>query len=1113
MQLSPEEPSPAHRASPSVMHRPSPEPQSVPVFAPPPGSRSRAMSRDRPQPLFNLGALTRRIAGPDPARVSPPANRDQAAVHRRPAAINIEPARQRPEFDEALVRPPASRRAASTGAIGTPSHSRSHSTVRWEPGMPLPPPPPGPPPQASSRSQSLSRTPDPVLSPPTRRPLAISTLGPVPPTPAGWVDEDLALRGRSPHRGLQIDTSAAVVATPPPNEGTSNTSGGHSSTHSGGNSAGLSRAPAVRGEPRSIRERRSESRTGRKPAVEEPSKSAWQEAVTPSDITVPPMTVLGRRPTITRSTPRSAQSYHGVDTPSSTRTAGQSTPTLNSLATESRGSTPRPASSSNRVEAPTPPFSPDNYQPSYPNHYAAIPPRSLPTPPPQNRRSESVTRGISSVLQKSQNDNEACPISPNRAKAVTPVASPISEFILEAVERHQRFAKQEELADTDEERVRLFAEYIVSESRLRRDRYASAISAMGSEILELTRDLFRPYSRAEKEQMATASRRRASNESDVRPDRNGKLPVLQTDSPQPPSRPSSATGIRSMSPPRDSPYHNSNGYKPSLSPIASMAASDAPDESSSRGRPSIRWWELGQTGPSSPTSKLERSKRESKYMGVPREARESLQWDTRTNPSSSEPTVAGPSSWSSYGPNEYPPEKTGWHDDLTSPPLGKTPTSAGFRPYSPIPPATPNPEHLDVSRLVTLPPPYPRHHPAVNNNHPNLTDIRNAVRALSDFAEVEATRDRFLATSKQMQETASNAGAQRKKELRTKIQREIEAGTMSYADAAKAEADFAAAEAETSKAASKASFDLFQTTVVAPVNDLLMDRVHRAGTLFEQLRSQFFVDAQQQSPNVPQEQGDEQPELLEQLTLLKWIFEAREGLHREVYDLLTDRNDRYKEMVIAPYKLAGNEVKVKNAEEFFAADGRKRKLEYETQALTRTIEFMDVVETNVVRGVEVQLGAFWDIAPSLRQIAEKVPKNLTREFGIVIPREEYEENPDYAQWPLQYLYHLLEHSEKSTYQFIESQINLLCLLHEVKSAVSLARGRAEQAECEEGHEQDVKKGMEREEARLTDDLKEKVKVVEDLWSSALGQEFAAVKERVKDFLISEGGWDGMEDQE
>jgi hypothetical protein len=861
----------------------------------------------------------------------------------------------------------------------------------------------------------------------------------------------------------------------------------------------------MRGEPKSIRERRSESRSGRAMPLEEPSNNPWADAITPADITVP-MTVLGRRLTINKSTPRSARSNQSADTPSSIKRLSAGALAAVPLAAGSRGSTPH-RSSSNHTEAPTPPFSPNPHQAPSSNGSPLIPPKSLPTPPPQSRRSTSSTRPPLHALSIVPINDSAVPAllsvpTPANLQSPTDPFSP-SGFCLNAIARHNAFAESEAAATTDEERVRLFADFIVSESRLRRERYASAIDAMGLELLELTRDLFRPYTRPQRES-AKALSKRSSDASDTQPDRRA-LSSLQTSS-APASTPSSASEFPSPADMgRDSSYHS---YRPSLSPIASMAASEAPDESSSRGRPSSRWWEMSQSEMRSPT----RSKRESKYMGVPKEARESLQWEGSNHPSSSSATV----SFAPYGPNEYPPEKAGWNCGPSSPPgHGKTPTGSSFVTLSPAPPATPNPRHLDVSRLVTLPPPYPRHHPAVNNNHPDLTDIRTSVRALSDLSEVEATKGRFRTKNNQLSEDAASAAARRRQSLRAHIQFEIEAGTMSYADAAKLEAESAVNEAETTKSNSKASFDLFQSSVVTPLNDLLMDRIHRATTLFEQLRSKLFVDAQQESPNIPQEEGDEQPELLEKLTLLKWIFEARETLHREVYDLLSDRNDMYRDMVTEPYRLAGNEAKVTNAEQFFAQDGLKRKVEFETEALGRTMEFMDVVESNVLRGVEVQLSAFWDIAPPLRQITDKVPKTLTRDFGVVIPREEYDENPEYAQFPLQYLYHLLQHGEKSTYQFIESQVNLLCLLHEVKSAVAAVKGHVDLAEAakagDRSTEERVQTEMERDEKRLTDDLKEKVRCVEDQWASSLGKEFEAVKERVKLYLMNEGGWEGVED--
>jgi hypothetical protein len=515
--------------------------------------------------------------------------------------------------------------------------------------------------------------------------------------------------------------------------------------------------------------------------------------------------------------------------------------------------------------------------------------------------------------------------------------------------------------------------------------------------------------------------------------------------------------------------------------------------------------------------RLERSKRESKYMGMPRELREALQYENgepEANEGVNRPDAAGPSEKQGYGPDEYPPEKVGLHEQDGSFPAAQQTSSKSPTPYS-VTPITPNPDHLDVSRLVTLPPPYPRHHPAVNNNHPDLTSIRTVVRVLSDFTEVEATKSRFLKTSLQIQDDLAADASKRRNSLRIKIQREIETGNMTFADAAKVEATAVNTEQEKEKEASKVDFELFQAQVVIPLNDLLMDRVARATELFDKLRSQLFVDAQEQSPNLTQEEGDEQPELLEKLTLLKWIFEAREQLHRELFDLLSDRNNRYRDMVIMPYRLAKNQEKILNAETFFTEDASKRKLAFEQEVLKRTEEFMDIIEENVVRGVEVQLSAFWDIAPSLSRITEKVPKDLTS-FQIQIPLSEYEENPSYHVFPMQYLYSLLGHCEKSTYQFIESQINLLCLLHEVKSGVTLANCRLMRtqrvAQGEELKEVDTElKEVEKdEEVRLTDDLKEKVRCVEELWSSALGTELKGLRDRIMEFLVEQGGWD--EDQ-
>ncbi|OBT50447.1 hypothetical protein VE04_09307, partial [Pseudogymnoascus sp. 24MN13] len=609
-------PSPLNRGSPGgAAYRPSPE---VPAAAfPPPPPTSRTRSRDRTQPLLShLGnvfhrkpttpevpAPSRRRASIDISRDQPSSSRtrgsvdvrDQPSSSHRPPPLNLEPSTEAFPVIVAEQRPPASRRAVSASAIGTPtgpsSRSRNSSTSRWAPGMPLPPPPPGPPPQSGSRSQSLSRPEgvDPIVSPPTRRPAPISTLGPVPPTPAGWVDSPRSCRAprpRSPRPpgALHLDTSSV-------------SSSGHTESNSGSSSSGLTRAHAVRGEPKSIRERRSESRSGKAVAIEEPSNNPWAEAITPADIMVPPMTVLGRRPEIAKSNPATARSFQNQDTPNSSRTPNyQSQNTPNSSRTlshvtprladiqqpESRGSTPRPLNSASRTEAPTPPFSPAQYpsRNSYQGHNPNIPPKSLPTPPPSSRRrADGSPRPISHILHTPLKDQGMpVPLSPKRAPSRQSPSPAAGSFSSAALQRHEQFILRE--------------------------------ASFGSHT-------------------STAEHKGLSG-----------LPPLQTGPID--SAPSSASSMGSAGPGSRPESTWWTGYMPSLSPIPSMSASQAQEESSSRGRPSSRWWEVGQSGSGGSPTVLERSKRESKYMGMPRELRESLQWEGNGNSTPSQLPQSSP---------------------------------------------------------------------------------------------------------------------------------------------------------------------------------------------------------------------------------------------------------------------------------------------------------------------------------------------------------------------------------------------------------------------------------------------------------------------------------------
>lgn len=885
----------------------------------------------------------------------------------------------------------------------------------------------------------------------------------------------------------------------------------------------LYRKPPRDQSARGIRERRSDSRAARERA--EPNNNPWAQdmeaaSAKPADLVLgSPEGGLARRGAVTKNTPRSGGAIRSPRSSQLMEEPGSShsTPRIDAYQRLTTSS------------APTPPFSPgtDSF-----DHYTQKPPTSfpskaLPTPPLRSygddrgsgltdssgaaNRSTSQTSQASQSSQPSQASNARL----EESSASTPKATESDSFAQAAVERHRLFIEKEMAAQSDEDRLELFAEYIVNESRLRRDRYSAAFDAMAGDIVDLTRDLWRSYSSTGRRSATPSAQSTSVVPSGRRSQAStGESPDTRFSNSVPTTAASPASSVANFTPHTEpaSPSSASSqrardaswNYQPVLSPIPSMAMSTVPDEEDSRGRSASRWWEASNDGGSSGigSRRLERSKRESKYMGLPKEARESLQWagDHESSPG----YRAGSSSRQAYGPNEYPPEKVGLHEE--------TPGKQAYGLYLSSAPTTPDPRKLDVSRLVTLPPPYPRHHPAVNNSHPDLASIRSNLRNLSDPEEIKTTKERFRTKISARKEQESTALADRRAQLRYNIQENVRTGVMSYTEAAQVEMDFEKREEQRAQDLVQSIFDTFQTEVANPLHALFCERITKVSASIEHLKGRLCTAAQELNPNQTQEEGDEQPELLEMLTLLKWLFEAREQLHKEMFELEDERNDLYKDIIVLPYVQTKNDQKVKEATAFFRRDAQDRKVTWEKEILKRYEDFMNVIEQNVTRGVEAQLSAFWDIAPGLLAIVQKVPQQLYG-FEILIPPQEYEENPAYHDFPMQYLYTLLAHAGRSAYQFIESQTNLLCLLHEVKTGVMTAGSRLlETQRILEGEDlksvdAEMKAIRADEEHRLTDDLKDKVGLVESQWGEALGKGLGECKARVESFLVSQGGWD------
>lgn len=723
--------------------------------------------------------------------------------------------------------------------------------------------------------------------------------------------------------------------------------------------------------------------------------------------------------------------------------------------------------------------------------------------------SASSDRPISHLLHTPNEDSSIpAPLSPSRpASAGLPKRSTkLNGFALQALERHQTFVEKEAAATSDEERLQLFAKFMVHESRLRRDRYTAAYNAMAGDIVDFTRDMWRSY---------TKSSKRAVTPSTSVSSFDPMVPSWASDGPVSAhaGMPSSASSIGDFTPATDvgsigegadfergEPKQWAETFKPSLSPIQSVAQSNGQDEDSSRGRAPSRWWEQSSgSGSIGRPDRIEKSHRETKYMGV---WASELQETAEPSPALSRQSATPGASMQRFSSSDYPPEKSGWHEEADLDTPMATPAQIRKR-KSP----TPSLEPLNISRLVTLPPPYPRHHPAVNNSHPLLAGLRSEHRELADHRDIQKIKDDFLNREFAVQQEQKEAAKVRRSRLHSSIQAKISNGSISFAAAASSEAEFDKEEAERGKANARAVFDLFETHVAQPLHPLLTARLAQATAALGQLRTELTFGVHASDPNQAQEEGDEQPERLEKLTLLKWLFEAREHLHKAMFDLLAARSEKYSEVILSPYRILGLETKVNDALAFFAKDNRTRQLAFAREALTRYQDLEAVMSRNVSRGVEDQLSAFWDIAPMLLEVIVRVPeKGAMKNFEVAVPEREVEENPGYAVWPLQYLYCLLGHAERSAYGFIESQVNLLCLLHEVRTAVARCAGRARDLE-RMGAEGMGAGDAEEVERRLDGDLKDKVVEVEEQWRVALGEGLKGCKESVKGWLIEAGGWE------
>ena len=729
----------------------SPNAALAPSFPPPPGQRIRAGSKNPADRL--LSSLTLK------GKASKDTLLNCTAQTQASSATSNDP----------TVHPPAARRAASTGGIGfagasSRSTNQSPSPVTWEPDMPLPPPPPGPPPRSQSLNRPIENSSSGIASMLPFRfrgpPGTGTSLETVPPTPADWREEDgtndraTASRDRSQGpSSLHIDTGSILRKRRSGADYPMTATAGGSAHPRRDSSGGLFRSPAVRNRSAGIRERRSESRNGKGRAVEdsavEPSSSVapWADDfgdVRPTNLVLSAsQRNASKQRMIAKSTPKSGKSMQSLDGAlnSPEKLSGKA------VSSESSYTTPQPESSPlyfSAISASAPPFSPgeETLDPSASVVVSPLPRKTFSETPPKRLSVPSKTlslivppgpeqRPVSHLLHvPNSDDSMQAPLTPSTKAAQEPpedLLGPESPtlFAGRAIERHRIFAESEAAAANDSERLDLFVRYMRAESRIRREQYASVFEEEVEDFDQLTQGLF-GHASTDKP-FHDLSGQTTSNHTSIASSTFGDSSSQGHSSAI--SRKYESLSSASSTQPPENTYWKED-YVPCLSPIASMSIVTGQDEIDSRGRAPSRWFEdqshSGDGLPDDAFKVLQRTKRESKYMGVPALYRNIA----------SASTGAGQWQPGAYGPNQYPPEKTGLHeqDPSTLPFLPPTPSSAPF---------TPDPRMLDISRLITLPPPYPRHHPAVNNKHPRLASERAMVRSLHEKEEAEIITDSY----------------------------------------------------------------------------------------------------------------------------------------------------------------------------------------------------------------------------------------------------------------------------------------------------------------------------------------------------------------------------------
>lgn len=494
-----------------------------------------------------------------------------------------------------------------------------------------------------------------------------------------------------------------------------------------------------------------------------------------------------------------------------------------------------------------------------------------------------------------------------------------------------------------------------------------------------------------------------------------------------------------------------SGLEDAVSPVSSRARFwDDNRTEHSRGRTPSRWWDGSVDGSGAVRSdgmaEEDQFGRRYKRRSSLREIAQATRNADYTNPSAF------------LGSSAYPPEKVGRPEG--SPAAGPSRPRATPRPVT-----KPRLIRLDVLPLLTLLPPYPPQFPAVSNSHPRFASYRDMLREMKDMSEIEGPQRKHEEKAKAALDRHNADRLRRRTQHSEQLQRMYASGQLSFKDLDHHTKHFDDAESAKYTQLLQTNFEEYESTIVSTVHALIQNRISFATQAFDELKQLL-------NPPLPAiEATEETPTLQETLTLLKWIFDLLESLYAQQFTLLNKRTEAYSQTVLAKF----HDTRYEEAKKFFATDADSRRTTFEKEQQHRANEFHALMESHVLPGIETLMSAFWDLAPLVATCLEKIPEDLSNVIPIV-PQEDAHENPAWVQEPMRYLEEKLGEAEKGMRRFVEGKTELFCLLHEVRCWGLRLRG-----ESEDG---------------VTQELKEKVRMIEEEWEGVIGGLMKKVQVRV-----------------